>query len=148
MHTLVTLVLVVLLCAVGGGTAGARDTKYMLPIAKGLATPAAKEKLGTSVKFYFGNQPHPPVARTIGEYVSNHKTNASNKSDETACEWVFLSAMLSLRDRAVTEGGNAVVKIKSFYRKDEVVSDTDYECHAGAFVAGVALKGTVVKLAE
>jgi uncharacterized protein YbjQ (UPF0145 family) len=59
---------------------------------------------------------------------------------------VFLSAVLSLRDRAVKEGGDAVVAIRSFYKKNEVVSDTEYECHAGALIAGVALKGTVVTL--
>jgi hypothetical protein len=61
---------------------------------------------------------------------------------------VFLTVVLALRDRAVSEGGDAVVNIKSYYKKNEVVSDSEYECHAGAFVAGVALKGTVVKLAQ
>jgi hypothetical protein len=145
---LVSIPVVLLLTVLGGTTAGARDTKLMLPVAEGLGTPAAKEKLGTTVKFFFGNQAHPPVAKRIGEYVANHKTNAANKSDKTACEWVFLTAVLALRDRAVSDGGDAVVNIKSYYKKSEVVSDSEYECHAGAFVAGVALKGTVVKLAE
>ena len=130
------------------GTAVARNTKYMLPVEPALNTPAAKDKLGTAVAFYFGNQPHPPIAHPIGEWVTNLKTNAFGKSDEDACQWVFLSAVLSLRDRAVKEGGDAVVGIRSFYKKNEVVSDTEYECHAGAIIAGVALKGTVVTLAR
>jgi hypothetical protein len=134
-----------LMCTIPGSASG-RNTKYMLPIEPALATPVAKEKLGTGVSFYFGNQPHPPIARTIGDWVTNLKTNAFNKSDEEACRWVFLSAVLSLRDRAVKEGGDAVVAIRSFYKKNEVVSDTEYECHAGALIAGVALKGTVVTL--
>ena len=149
--TLRRLSLLAICAAVVGflpGTAAGRTTKYMLPIEPALSTPAAKEKLGTTVGFYFGTQPHPPVAREIGEWVTNLKTNAFNKTDEEACRWVFLSAMLSLRDRAVSEGGDAVVQIRSFYRKNEVVSDTEYECHAGAVIAGVALKGMVVKLAR
>ena len=54
--------------------------------------------------------------------------------------------MISLKKRAVDMGGNAVVNIHSFYRKNVVKSSTEFECGAGAFVAGVTLKGTVVKL--
>lgn len=126
----------------------ARDTKHLLPIDDALNTPAAKEKLSPSVAFYFGKQTHPPVAQTLGEYTANRKTNAVNKSDRQACEWVFLSALLALHDRAVQEGGNAVINIKSYYKKNEFVSDSEYECHAGGIIAGVALKGTVVKLAK
>lgn len=140
-----TVMCAALMCAVPG-TAGARNTKYMLPIDAALNTPAARDRLGTAVILYFGNQAHPPIAQTIGDWVTNLKTNAFNKSDEVACQWVFLSALISLRDRAMKEGGDAVVGIRSFYKKNEVVSDTEYECHAGALIAGVALKGTVVKL--
>lgn len=142
-----TLACAAVMCVVPGA-AGARNTKYMLPIERVLSSPVAKEKLGTAVTFYFGGQAHPPVERQIGEWVTNPKTNAFNKSDEEACEWVFLSALVSLRNRAVKEGGDAVVAIRSFYRKNEVASETEYECHAGAVMAGVALKGTVVKLAR
>jgi hypothetical protein len=142
-----TVMCAALMCTIPGVATG-RNTKYMLPIEAALTTPAAKEKLGTGVAFYFGNQAHPPIARTIGDWVTNLKTNAFNKSDEEACRWVFLSAVVSLRDRAVKEGGDAVVGIRSFYKKNEVVSETEYECHAGALIAGVALKGTVVTLAR
>lgn len=147
MKTRMTVITIALLCVVAG-SAFARDTKHMYLIDAALNTPVARDKLGTAVKFYFGQQEHPPVARTIAEYTANRKTNAANKSDRVACEWVFLTAMLALRDRAVQDGGDAVINIKSFYKKNEVVSDTEFECHAGAFVAGVALKGTVVTLAK
>jgi uncharacterized protein YbjQ (UPF0145 family) len=78
--------------------------------------------------------------------VANRKTNAFNKSDEEACKWVFLSAMIALQERAIREGANAVVGINSYYKKNEVSSNTQYECHAGNIVAGVALKGTVARL--
>jgi hypothetical protein len=147
MHLRMMVIILVLLCVTHGG-ALARDTKYMYPIDAALNTPAAREKLGTSVAFYFGAQGHPRVAQTLGEYTSNRKTNAANKSDQEACEWAFLSALLALRDRAIAQGGDAVINIKSYYKKDEVISDREYECHAGAIIAGVALRGTVVKLAK
>jgi hypothetical protein len=53
-----------------------------------------------------------------------------------------------LAGRARTEGGNAVINIVSYYKKNVFSSATEYECHAGAIIAGVALKGTVVKLSK
>jgi len=126
--------------------AQARDTELKLPIKEAMETSAAKEKLGTEVKFFFGSQAHPAPKATLGTYTSNKKTNFANKSDKEGCEWVFLSAMLSLRDRALAEGGNAVINIQSYYKKKEFSSSVEYECHAGAIMGGVALRGTVVKL--
>jgi hypothetical protein len=124
----------------------ARDTQHMFPIKDAINTPAAKEKLNQSVKFYFGGQKHPKAAKSFGEFTSNKKTNAFNKSDQEACEWAFLSTLISLQDRALKEGGDAVINIKSYYKKNETSSATAYECHAGAMVSGVAFKGEVVKL--
>ncbi len=147
MHTSMMVITLVLLCATSG-SALARDTRHMYPINAALKTPASEGKLGTGVAFYFGKQAHPTVAQNLGEYTANRKTNAANKSDQEACDWVFLSALLALRDRALQEGGDAVINIKSFYKKNEVVSDSEYECHAGGMLSGVALQGTVVKLAK
>jgi hypothetical protein len=124
----------------------ARDTSLKLPLKDALETVDAKQKLGTDVKFFFGSQAHPAAKTTLGTYTSNKKTNFANKSDKEGCEWAFLSAMISLKERALAEGGNAVINIHSYYKKNEFSSPTEYECHAGAFVGGVALRGTVVKL--
>lgn len=128
--------------------ANARDDHKMLPIKDALEAPAAQEKLDPSIKFYFAGQPHPKVAKELGTWPTNKKTNAFGKSDTEACNWVFLSAMLTLRERAQKEGGNAVIDIKSNYRNIETASATEFMCGVGNIVAGVALKGTVVKLAE
>jgi hypothetical protein len=124
----------------------ARDTSLKLPIKEAMESAAFKERLGTEVKFFFGNQRHPAAKASLGTYTANKKTNFANKSDKEGCEWVFLSAMLSLKERALAQGGNAVINIQSYYKKNEFSSPTEYECHAGAFVGGVALRGTVVKL--
>lgn len=127
-------------------TALARDTQLMLSIEEAMSTPEAREKLRGDIRFYFADQPHPPVRERLGQGVSNKKTNALNKSDKQACEWVFLSALISLEARARELGANAVINIQSYYRKNPVTSPTQYECHAGAVVAGVALKGEFVRL--
>jgi len=141
-HTILALVA----CAFMVTTAEARDSKGMYEYKEAMETADAKAKLGTDVKFFFGKQAAPAVAKEMGEFTSNKKTNAFNKTDVVACQWAFLSAMLSLRDRAKNMGGDAVINIKSYYKKNLIESNTQFECGAGAMVAGVTLKGTVVKL--
>jgi len=70
------------------------------------------------------------------------------KSDQKACQWAFLSAMATLQDRAIKEGGNAVVNIHRYYYKNTFSSSTEFECGAGAVMSGVTMVGDVVKLAE
>jgi hypothetical protein len=128
------------------GVAQARDDRLHLPIKDAMTTADAKEMLGSDVKFFFGSQKTPKASQTLGTFTANKKTNFANKSDKDGCERAFLSALLSLRDRALKEGGNAVINIQSYYKKDAFVSDTEYECAAGKIVGGVALRGTVAKL--
>ena len=125
-----------------------RDTKLMLPISVALETKDAGEKLDGSVKFFFGDQKTPAVQKTFGNFITNKKTNAVGKSDEKACNWAFLSAMVALEKRAQQLGANAVVNIVSYYQKNTMSSATEFECHAGAVIAGVALKGDFVTVAD
>jgi uncharacterized protein YbjQ (UPF0145 family) len=102
----------------------------------------------SGVRFYFGNQPHPRVVETLGSYVANRKTNAFNKTDAEACERIALTALQEFKEKAQTLGGNAVINIHSYYKKNEISDPTSYECHSGFAAAGAAFKGTVVKLAK
>jgi hypothetical protein len=122
-----------------------RDDVGTYPLADAFGNPEYAQRL-EGVKFFFGKQAHPPIARSFGEYQSNKKTNAFNKSDKEACEWAFLSALLSFHERALSEGGDAVVDIQGYYKKQPFSSETHFQCGAGATMAGVTLKGTVVKL--
>jgi uncharacterized protein YbjQ (UPF0145 family) len=125
--------------------ATARDDVGTYPVADVMNNPAHAARLA-GVKFFFGDQAHPGIARSFGEYQSNKKTNAVGKSDKEACEWAFLSALLSFHERAVSQGADAVVNITGYYKKIPFSSQTDFQCGAGATMAGVTLKGTVVKL--
>jgi hypothetical protein len=129
-------------------TGQARNTVGKYSIADALSRGEAESKINSSIRLFFGDQEHPAIERTVGTYSANKKTNAFNKSDKEACEWAFLSAIITLQNRAVTEGANAVVNIRSYYYKNEFSSATEFECGAGNVVAGVTLKGDVVKLTE
>ena len=140
------LVIFTSLCLLFPSLSQARDTKHMLSIADAMQSAEFQEKLDSSIKLYFGDQAYSKVVSEAGNYTTNKKTNAVGKSDERACNWVFLSALLALQERAKAEGANAVVNISSYYKKNKVSSSTEFECHAGAIMAGVALNADVVTL--
>jgi uncharacterized protein YbjQ (UPF0145 family) len=127
--------------------AQARDDRLMFPVKDAMAKgETTKDRLDPEIKMYFGKQATPPVEKKIGEWTSNKKTNAANKSDQEACEIAFVSAAIALQERAKREGGNAVINIKSVYKNENVENNTEYLCGAGTFLSGVALRGTVVTL--
>ncbi|MFZ6870874.1 excinuclease ATPase subunit [Undibacterium sp. Di27W] len=126
----------------------AADNRVMLPIANAMGDNNAQYRLGTSVKFYFGKQATPPVLEKIATDKTSLKTNAFGKTNEKACNWVFLSDMLQLQKRAKELGANAVINIVSNYDNVENSSETEFECHVGAIMAGVAFKGDFVRIAD
>lgn len=129
------------------GTVEARDDELHLPVSNVMENDEYASQLA-GVKFYFGDQPHPAVASRFGEWQSNKKTNAFNKSDQFACDWAFLTAMKALRDRALSLGADAVINIRSNYKKRRFESQTEYMCGAGKIMAGVTMRGEMVKLAK
>lgn len=126
--------------------AQARDTKMMQPIAAAMAANDAQARLGDSVKYYFGDQATPKVIERLAVDQTSQKTNSVGKSPEQSCNWAFLSAMLQLQKRAQALGANAVVNIVSNYKNVPMSSATEFECHDGAIMSGVALKGEFVRI--
>ena len=141
----ISLVLTALICLLSL-PAAARDDHNRYSIEKAMNTSHAKEKLNRGYTYRFGKQPHGAIVESHGEFMSNKKTNAFGKSDEGACQWAFLSAMLSFQDRVAKEGGNAVVNIRSYYKKNDFSSETEFMCGNGAIMAGVTFLGDVVTL--
>jgi hypothetical protein len=109
-----------------------------------MATATAKSF--SEVKFYFGDQSHPEPRRFIGNYSSRRTTNAFGKSDQAACQWAFLSGIKTFYERALAEGGNAVINIRSVTTGAPVSSSTEFVCRAGNVVAKVYLTGDVVSM--
>lgn len=131
-------------CALGSAQVLARDTAHMLPIKDVMEGPEIGKF--NDVKFYFGKQATPKIDKNLGEFTTSQKTNAFNKSDEEACRWAMASALKRLNDSARQKGADAVINVRSNYQNVEMSSETEYECHAGGVIAGVALKAEFVKL--
>jgi uncharacterized protein YbjQ (UPF0145 family) len=59
-----------------------------------------------------------------------------------------LWTLLALERRAQQVGANTVVNIVNYYRKYQMSSVTDFECHVGNVIVTVVLKDELVKLAD
>jgi uncharacterized protein YbjQ (UPF0145 family) len=125
----------------------ARNELQDFDVANARSSSIAEAKL-LDIPFYMAGESHPKVAKSLGVFKSNKKTNAFGKADEQACTIAFLSAVIQLQRRAQNLGGDAVVDIKSFTKHQDLESATQYRCAAGNVVANVALSGRVVKLAK
>jgi uncharacterized protein YbjQ (UPF0145 family) len=126
----------------------ARNIKQLLPIAGALESTEAQGKLDGSVKFFFGKEKTREGVKTLRNDVALGKVSLRGKSDDTACNSAFLSALAELQKRAKQHGADAVVNVVSYYKRVEMSSPTQFECHEGSGYMAVALRGDFVKAAE
>ena len=139
--TLIALVLVL-----GSTSSGfAHDAIENFSIKHALENPDAKEKLDGKIKLSFGNWKHGAVVKSMGEFKSYKKSIGVGRANEVACQRAFLSAAISLQERAIKMGGNAVININSYYDNKETSSDATYVCGSGGLMSAVALMGSVVR---
>jgi uncharacterized protein YbjQ (UPF0145 family) len=130
------------------GTAHARNVQLILPIAAALEAADIPDRPTGSVKFFFGNQASPQIMTNLDSYVAAPRTSAMGKSDQRACQEALLWTLVAMEKRAQQKGANAVVNIASFYKKHEMSSATEFECHVGNVIVSVVLKGQLVKIAD
>ncbi|MQU43558.1 excinuclease [Pseudomonas helleri] len=142
-----TLAAATLLLSALPAVSQARDTTLYLPFDQVVTEAISTGKIDGGVKFYLaGNTPSGKVSVLSPGAVTNKKTNAFNKTDYQACSWALQSALITLHDAAKKAGANAVTDITSYYKRNERKDPKTYECHAGAIIAGVALKGDLSKV--
>lgn len=127
-----------------GPQALARDTAVHLPFDTAVAKAQELGKLDGTVKFYLAGK-GPKGGKVLEEAITNKKTNSFNKTDNEACAWALYSALIALQDAAKKAGANTVSNVVSYYKKNEFSDGSNYECHVGGVIAGVALKGNLVK---
>jgi len=137
------LIPLVALVIISSSNIRAAEKTYFLSIEEALNRHSTL--VNDNVELYFATQPHREIIENFGAFVSNKKTNGWGKEPRESCSWVFMSAIKSLQQRAVTEGGNAVVNIHSYYNEIEMSDEQKYECHDSR-LSGVALRGIVVRL--
>lgn len=128
------------------GAAQARDDVMQFNFQEVVDVGVATGKLDGTVKFYLAGAKAPRVAAKLGDDMTNKKTNGVGKSDEQACQWALLSALMAFEKTAKQKGANAVVDMHSFYKKSVFKDATSYQCGAGNIMAGVTMKGTYAKV--
>lgn len=124
----------------------ARNTFHDVSVREAVNTKNGKEKL-LDVPFFMSGQDHPAVAEDLGIYKSN-KRSGRGPGDIEKCQVAFLSAIISLQNRAQKLGGDAVIDIKSITKHNNLDSPDRFRCVAGALMANVALVGRVVKYSK
>ncbi len=139
------IIITSLLTLIVATSAHARDDRLKFKVEPLLESTKAKNAL-LSVPLHFAENSPTKFESKYGEVSTNKKTNAFMKSDQEACEWAMLSALKALQERAVREGMTHVINITSNYKNVPFSSTSEFECGAGAVMAGVALKGTLVKI--
>jgi uncharacterized protein YbjQ (UPF0145 family) len=126
--------------------AQATNLMYM-PFETVLSDAIRAGRLDGSVKFYLaGNGPTANAQVLRYNVISDLRTNASNKSDRDACEWVLQSNLIKLQADAKRVGANAVINIVSYYDQHVRRDLNTYECRAGIYAARVALRGDLVRV--
>lgn len=122
----------------------ARSDTVDYPWRSAVETRLGKERL-LNMPYYFIGQKHPAVKTDFGVYTSNRKTNAFNKTDQEACNVAFLSALISLQERANKLGADAVIDIRSITKHKNMESADKYRCVVGRIISHVGLSGKMVK---
>jgi uncharacterized protein YbjQ (UPF0145 family) len=127
--------------------AAARNDRYTFSLQPTLDSPDFAQQVGSSVKFYFGDQPA-PAGQNISDYVANDRQHFHGKTEEGACRDTLISALEELQEHANHAGADAVVGVVSYFRKVTFSSATEFECHAGSNGVFVSLRGTFVKFSK
>ena len=113
-------------------TSDARDEKYLLPIKAAMGSTDARENPDGSVKFFFAKEQTPQILAMLGNDVVDIRIGTRPADDQKSCNAAFLLALVDLQKRAKKRSVNAVVNIVSYYKKVEMSSATEFECHAGS----------------
>ncbi|QNX87109.1 excinuclease [Acinetobacter seifertii] len=138
------LLLVAMLSAGFTATVQAADEVHHLNFKEAVDRAVADGTLDGSVKFYLsGTKSGGKVIQK--DVVTNKKTNGFAKSAEVSCDWVLRSALIQMQNNAKAHGANAVTNIVSYFKSNETRSTTTYDCYKGTMMAGVTLKGDIVK---
>lgn len=135
---------VALLFALSAGSAMAADVKKQFTIEGAKSNSSVQEALAGGVDFYWAGQKHPKVVKSFGEFKTSKRTNGFMKGSEGACAHALATAMLVMKDRAIKEGGNAVIDLQSNIKNEPEASASQYSCLVGSMMVNVALKGKVV----
>lgn len=104
-------------------------------------------RLDGSVKFYLaGNRLDGPAHVLQANVSAFNETNGFTLSDNDSCEVAVQAVLVSLQNAAKHAGANAVTNIVSNYDQRVRKDLNTYECQAGVFKTGVALRGDLARV--
>jgi len=138
------------LALVVSGIAEARNDTLTFPIEAALTSGKAEGLLMQDIKLFFGKQATPEILQPhqILEVTINRKVNSLGKTDAQGCQLALLAALKELQERALKEGANAIVNIRSNLNDLEYSSENEFRCAAGTVVSAVSVKGRIVRLQQ
>lgn len=134
-------ILSLLAVAVAAPAAHARKDVQTFSIELITSQPEYAESVG-DFKFGFGDA---ISGASLGSTSTRKSTNGINKSDERACAWAALGALIALKADAEARGGTAVEGIKSTVSGTDFSSATEFQCISGFTNSRVYFQGTVTK---
>lgn len=117
--------------------------KYM-DIKEAIGSEMYKKTITSKLAYFFGDEKHPELERTLTEASSSRKINVTAKFGNNSCIAAFLETLAALQKTAEGYKADAIVNIQSSYEGNTLSSSNNYLCDPGFFVAGVGLKADVV----
>ncbi|QGZ64606.1 signal peptidase [Paraburkholderia acidisoli] len=138
-------------CASGNGVTletGALDnggsaTAVVLPDGTGATAAPATEPV---VAVYFGERPHPAIARYIGRTSRAARVARRGNGSAVPCDQALAAALHEMRMDAVEHGANAVINVNTYFHTIGNNSAAGYTCNLSARTAVVDVKGELVVL--
>ena len=130
--------------------AGCGSQRLTLPIQPAASLSTAKAGASTDaaakIAVYFGAQPHPEVARRVGD--ASHSVRVARATDgaEVTCNKALAAALDKLRADAQNKGANAVINVTTRFHGTETGSATEYTCGVSPSAAAIAVTGDLVVL--
>lgn len=122
--------------------AGCSTQVKSLPLQPVVASPPP----GSTVAIYFGAQPHPAVARQLGDASHSVRIARSTDGAEASCNKALADALDKLRADAQGKGANAVINVTTRFHSTQSDSATDYTCGVSSSAAAIAVRGELVVL--
>ena len=124
----------------------AADVKMKFTLEDAMMYSQVSQVMEGAIAMHWGEKPGLKVEEKLGTFKTSKRTNAFMKEESEACAHALASALIELHERAVNEGGNAVINIVSNIKNHEESSETEYSCLVGSVMVNVALKGTVATI--
>lgn len=126
--------------------ASARNTFYDISVEEAVKTKTGQKKL-LDVPFYMLGQEHPSVDKDFSIFKSN-KRSAKGFGNIKKCQVAFISAIISLQNKAKRMGGDGLIDVMSVTRRNNLESPDKFRCLAGANMVNVELVGRVVTFSK